>query len=67
MLFKNQGKLIMVVEDDGKGITSAKNEGHGLLNMKSRINSIHGEMNLEPSPNSGTLATIRIPLDPLKS
>ena len=62
-LFKNSGKVIMVVEDDGKGMSRSKSDGHGLLNMKSRINTLHGEMNLEPSPNSGTLATIRIPLE----
>ncbi len=62
-LFKNQSKIIMVVEDNGKGIASNKSEGHGLLNMKSRINMLKGELNLEPSPNSGTLATIRIPIN----
>lgn len=61
-LFKNQQKVIMIVEDDGKGVKSDQSEGHGLLNMKSRINTLKGEMNLEPSPKSGTLATIRIPL-----
>lgn len=61
-LFKNSGKVILIVEDDGKGINNSKSEGHGLLNMKSRINTLNGEMNLEPSPNSGTLATIRIPV-----
>ena len=61
-LFKNSGKVIMVVEDDGRGISNSQTNGHGLLNMRSRINTLHGEMNLEPSPNSGTLATIRIPV-----
>lgn len=60
-LFKNQQKVIMVVEDDGKGIRSTQTEGHGLLNMRSRVNTLNGEINLEPSPTSGTLATIRIP------
>lgn len=62
-LFKNRGKLIFVVEDNGKGIGENKGDGHGLLNMKSRINALNGELNLEPSPNSGTLATIRIPIE----
>lgn len=61
-LFKNAGKLVFIVEDNGNGIQPSKGDGHGLLNMKSRINSVHGELNLEPSPKSGTLATIRIPI-----
>lgn len=61
-LFKNQGKIILVVEDDGKGMKPSNSDGHGLLNMRNRINTLHGEMNLEPSPTSGTLATIRIPI-----
>jgi signal transduction histidine kinase len=61
-LFKNSGKVILIVEDNGTGIESDKGDGHGLLNIKSRVNTLHGEINLEPSPKSGTLATIRIPL-----
>jgi signal transduction histidine kinase/Tfp pilus assembly protein PilF len=61
-LFKNSGKVILIVEDNGTGIKGNSGDGHGLLNIKSRINTLHGEINLEPSPKSGTLATIRIPL-----
>ena len=61
-LFKNQKKVIMVVEDDGKGIKAKNVNGQGLLNMRSRVNTLKGEINLEASPNSGTLATIRIPI-----
>ncbi|KAA3650689.1 MAG: tetratricopeptide repeat protein [Bacteroidetes bacterium] len=61
-LFKNAGKIILVIEDNGLGIKAGENNGHGLLNIKSRVNTLNGEINLEPSPNSGTLATIRIPL-----
>lgn len=61
-LFKNGDKLILVIEDNGTGIKNSVGDGHGLLNIRSRINTLHGEVNLEPSPNSGTLATIRIPI-----
>lgn len=62
-LFKNAGKVILIIEDNGKGFTEGSNsEGHGLLNIKSRLNSLHGEVNYSPSPGSGTVATIRIPI-----
>lgn len=62
-LFKNKGKLILIIEDDGIGIKSQEaKDGHGLLNIKSRLNPLSGEVNFEPSPQSGTIATIRIPL-----
>lgn len=62
-LFKNGGKIILVLEDNGTGIKNHHGDGHGLLNIRSRINTLKGEINLEPSPNSGTLATIRIPIN----
>jgi len=64
-LFKNAHLLILLVEDNGKGMNyeTGKREGIGLLNISSRVETIHGEFNLEPSPVSGTLATIRIPIN----
>jgi signal transduction histidine kinase len=62
-LFKNGGKIILILEDNGTGIKDEKGDGHGLLNIRSRINTLNGDINLEPSPNSGTLATIRIPIN----
>ena len=58
---------MLIVEDNGKGFDASNNaNGIGLLNIKSRLNTVNGEVNYEPSPESGTVATIRIPL-PLKS
>lgn len=62
-LFKNASMLILLVEDNGKGFAynKKKNEGIGLMNINSRVETINGEFNLQPSPSSGTLATIKIP------
>ncbi len=62
-LFTNKGYLILMVEDNGKGFELKSNtEGHGLLNIKSRINAINGEVSYNPSPESGTVATVRVPI-----
>ncbi|NOZ46632.1 MAG: tetratricopeptide repeat protein [Chlorobi bacterium] len=63
-LFKAAGHLILIVEDNGKGIAIKKDfKGHGLLNIATRLDTLHGQVNYEPSPVSGTIATIRIPLE----
>ncbi len=62
-LFKNKNNLILMVEDNGIGFDSEKGEGHGLMNIKSRLNTINGEVNYESSPGSGIIATIKVPLD----
>lgn len=59
-LFKNKEQLILIVEDNGKGMTDNVSEGHGLLNIKSRLNTIQGKVNYEASEMAGTTATIRI-------
>lgn len=60
-LFKNQNYLILIVEDNGKGISEFdSSEGHGLMNIKSRLNTIHGQVNFESSEGAGTTATVRV-------
>ena len=60
-LFKNQDQLILIVEDNGKGFNMEKSkDGHGLLNIHSRLSTIHGKVNYEASENAGTTATIRV-------
>ena len=62
-LFKSGNNVVLIVEDNGKGFDSnAKKDGIGLLNINSRLDTVNGKVNFEPSPNSGTLATIKIPL-----
>ena len=62
-LFKADNDVILIVEDDGVGIKKKKqSEGIGLLNISSRVDMMHGTVNFEPSPNSGTLVTVKIPV-----
>lgn len=54
--------LNLTVEDDGVGFnTEESSAGIGLSNVISRVNSINGEIEIESSPQSGTLVNIEIP------
>lgn len=64
-LLKTKTHLVLVVEDNGKGFNfddSTNRNGIGLMNITSRAKAINGEVNYQPSPEQGTVATIRIPL-----
>jgi signal transduction histidine kinase len=61
-LMKTKESVILVVEDNGKGINGESNDGIGLLNIKSRANTLKGNVNFDSLDGSGLSATIRIPL-----
>jgi signal transduction histidine kinase len=62
-LYKSGAYVILIVEDNGKGINKTKHKkGIGLMNILSRLETIDGEVNFEPSPESGTLVTVKIPI-----
>lgn len=64
-LLKTATHLVLVVEDDGKGFRyedEANRNGIGLMNISSRAKALNGEVNYSPSPQQGTVATIRIPI-----
>ena len=62
-LFRNQDHVILIIEDDGKGLPdNASGGGHGFMNIRSRLDVVNGTFNLEPSFTSGTVATVRVSL-----
>ena len=63
-LFKSGDNVILIIEDNGKGMgESSKVKGIGLMNISSRLDTLNGRVNFEPSPESGTLATVKIPVN----
>ena len=53
---------ILIVEDNGVGFSEKSDKkGIGLLNINGRLDSVDGSVNFEPSPESGTLVTIKVP------
>lgn len=55
---ENQGKMVLIVEDDGKGFNpSARHTGMGLQNMQERAQSIGGELFINSEVGHGTRVT----------
>ena len=55
--------LMLIVEDDGRGITDPSPPGHlGLLGIRERLELVGGEMKIESSAGEGTTVFVRIPL-----
>lgn len=59
-------KLLITVEDDGKGFdfkkVSRKGTGLGLGNIQDRVKFFHGYVEFDSRPNKGTLVSIEIPM-----
>jgi len=58
--------ILITVEDDGAGfdvdvLEKKENEGSGLKNVKTRINYLHGTMDVQSQPGKGTTINIELP------
>ena len=62
-LNQQQGDLVLVVADDGKGFSGSDvSESLGFLGMKERAQVCGGSVEIASSPGSGTTVTLRVPL-----
>lgn len=62
-LYNVKNNLVLVVEDDGVGISDTnKHAGMGLLNIRTRIQQVNGVLIMEKSTESGLRTVIKIPL-----
>jgi signal transduction histidine kinase len=60
---KTINEMTITVEDDGIGFSTENvKKGMGLENIRSRVNYLRGEFNVESSENQGTLFLVLIPL-----
>jgi signal transduction histidine kinase len=60
-----EGKLLLVVADDGRGITDEEIQGPGslgLLGMRERSHLFGGEVQIARGKEKGTIVTVTIPL-----
>ena len=60
----DQGKVRLVVEDDGRGmIYAAVAEGGGIRGMRERALAVGGQLMLSSRPGGGTRVTLEVPLE----
>lgn len=62
-LVKEENRLNIMVEDNGKGFDPAileKNTGAGWTNIRSRVNYLKGQLEIYPEPGKGTSVNIEL-------
>ncbi|SDU19739.1 PAS domain S-box-containing protein [Verrucomicrobium sp. GAS474] len=60
------GKVVLIVRDDGRGITKEEiNASHalGILGMQERVVDCNGSLHLKGTPGAGTMAILTIPFE----
>jgi PAS domain S-box-containing protein len=61
-LYKQEGDVVLVVKDDGKGFEEdSHTTSLGILGMKERAQGCGGELSITSSAGGGTAVTLRIP------
>jgi len=70
LLERQANRLMVIVEDDGKGFDvdrllrfGSPEEKLGLFGMRERASLIGGELTIESSPGAGTTVFVEVPLD----
>jgi signal transduction histidine kinase len=63
MVRQDGRRLLIVVQDDGKGFDPASTKGLGLLGMQERVAHLNGALRIESEPGRGTVLQIEIPLE----
>jgi signal transduction histidine kinase len=67
-LFEENGDLVLLVADDGKGFRESDlSNSLGLLGMKERAQVCGGDLAIASAPGNGTTVTLRVPLHTAQS
>jgi signal transduction histidine kinase len=64
-ILREDARLLVRVEDDGRGLAEPIGQGVGLGNVRERLRALYGEsarLDLSGRPGGGTVATIEVPL-----
>ena len=59
---QERSRIILSVEDDGRGFDARRVRGLGLVGMEERVNHLGGAFEIESEPGSGTKVAVELPL-----
>jgi signal transduction histidine kinase len=59
---QDSGRLLLTVEDDGRGFDAANTRGLGLLGMEERVQHLGGAFQVHSTPGRGTSLRVELPL-----
>jgi signal transduction histidine kinase len=57
-------RVLLAIQDDGKGFNLRQERGLGLLGIQERVERLGGALHVESEPGKGTLLAISLPLAP---
>ena len=60
----SEGKVVVLVEDDGRGLVAPPGRGVGLSNIRERLRALYGDaarLDLSSGANGGAVATLEFP------
>ncbi len=59
---QERSKILLTVEDDGRGFDVRRTRGLGLIGMEERVNHLGGVFQVRSAPGSGTRVAVELPL-----
>lgn len=63
VVVKREGaRLLLTVQDDGKGFDASRERGMGLIGMKERVAALGGSLAIESAAGRGTALRVELPL-----
>ncbi|MES1168176.1 MAG: ATP-binding protein, partial [Oleiharenicola lentus] len=62
---QNDQAIALSVQDDGIGFAASNGHGHGLHNMRARAKALGGSLEVESTPDKGTLVILTLPVPAL--
>ena len=59
---QEESRIVLSVEDDGRGFDAGRVRGLGLVGMEERVRHLGGAFNIRSSPGTGTVVAVELPL-----